>query len=100
MVAFRGADFTPALISRHRKASVSRRLSPEKAARRAERAAKDAAQRRQEERRGVMLLVGVVLTSLGLLVADYFWLRHEARQRHQHHYHRDGSTNATVPDVP
>ena len=68
---------------------VSRWLSPEKAARRAERAAKDAAQRRKEKRRSLMLIVGVAVLSVGLMVADYFWLRHQAKQKHErHHQHQ------------
>lgn len=71
-----------------------------KAARRAERAAKDAAQRRKEKRRSLMLIVGVAVVSVGLMVADYFWLRHRAKQKHERRYHRGGKTNASVSTVP
>lgn len=68
---------------------MSRWLSPEKAARRAGRAAKDAAQRRKEKRRSIALIAGVALASIGLCIGDYFWLRHQARQKHErHHLHR------------
>jgi flagellar basal body-associated protein FliL len=79
---------------------VSRWLSPEKAARRAERDAKDAAQRRKEKRRSVVLIVGVAVVSVGLMVADYFWLRHQAKQRHEQRYHRGGRTNAPTSVAP
>lgn len=85
---------------------MSRWLSPEKAARRAERAAKDAAQRRKEKRRGLILIVGVAVASVGLMVADYFWLRHQAKQkherRHQHHHHQQRSkfTNDPASNAP
>lgn len=68
---------------------MSRWLSPERAARRAERAATDAAQRRKEKRRSIALIAGVALASVGLCIGDYFWLRHQARQKHErHHQHR------------
>ena len=82
---------------------MSRWLSPEKAARRAERAAKDAAQRRKEKRRSLMLIVGVAVASVGLVVADYFWLRHQAKQKHeQRHQHQQRSklTNDLVSKSP
>lgn len=73
---------------------MSRWLSPEKAARRAERAAKDATQRRKEKRRTWLMIAGLALVSTGLMVADYFWLRYQAKQRHEQRYHRGGKTNA------
>ena len=77
---------------------MSRWLSPEKAARRAERAAKDNAQRREEKRRSLMLIVGVAVVSLGLVVADYFWLRHQAKQKHERrHQHQQGSKLTNDP---
>jgi len=82
---------------------VSRWLSPENAARRAERAAKDAAQRRKEKRRSLMLIVGVAVVSIGLMVADYFWLRHRAKQKHErHHQHqqRGKLTNDPASQAP
>jgi flagellar basal body-associated protein FliL len=74
-------------------------LSPEKAARSAERAAKDAAQRRKEKRRSLMLIIGVAVVSFGLVVADYFWLRYQAKQKHEQRYHRVGKTNAPASVV-
>ena len=79
---------------------MSRWLSPEKAARRAERAAKDAVQRRKEKRRTWLMVGGVAVASIGLMVADYFWLRHQAKQKHERRYHRGGKTNAPVSTVP
>lgn len=82
---------------------MSRWLSPEKAARRAERAAKDAAQRRKEKRRTWLLLGGVAAASIGLMVADYFWLRHQAKQKHErHHQHQQRSkwTNDPASKAP
>jgi flagellar basal body-associated protein FliL len=78
-------------------------LSPDKATRRAERVAKDAAQRRKEKRRSVMLIIGVAVASVGLLVADYFWLRHQAKQKHErHHQHQQRSklTNHPASQAP
>jgi heme/copper-type cytochrome/quinol oxidase subunit 2 len=73
---------------------MSRWLSPEKAARRAERAAKQAEQRRREIRRMWLMIGGIALVSVGLTVADFFWLRYRAKQRHERRYHRSGRTNA------
>jgi len=75
---------------------MSRWLSPEKAAGRAERAAKQAEQRRREIRRMWLMIVGIAFVSIGLTVADFFWLRNRARQRHEQRYHRSGRTNAPV----
>ena len=75
---------------------MSRWLSPEKAARRAERAAKQAEQRRREIRRMWLMIGGIAVLSIGLTVADFFWLRYRARQRHEQRYHRAGRTNAPV----
>ena len=80
---------------------MSRWLSPETAARRAERAAKDAAQRRKEKRRSLMLIVGVAVVSVGLVVADYFWLRHQAKQKHERrHQQRSKMTNDPASNAP
>jgi hypothetical protein len=35
-----------------------------------------------------MLIIGVAVVSVGLMVADYFWLRHQAKQKHEQRYHR------------
>jgi hypothetical protein len=75
-------------------------LSPEKAARRAARAAKDAKNARRENRRTVLIILGVAIASMGLMVADYFWQRHQARRRHEQRYHRDGQTNAPAVAAP
>jgi len=79
---------------------VSRWLSPEKAARRAERAAKQAEQRRGEIRRMWLTIASIAVVFVGLVVADYFWLRHQAKQRHEQRYHRGGKTNAPASAVP
>lgn len=79
---------------------MSRWLSPEKVARRAERAAKEAALRRKEKRRTWLMVGGVAVASIGLMVADYFWLRHQAKQKHEQRYHRGGKTNAPASAVP
>jgi hypothetical protein len=60
----------------------------------------DAAQRRQEKRRSLILVIGVALVLLGLMVADYFWLRHQARQKHEQRYHRGEKTNAPAFAAP
>lgn len=79
---------------------MSRWLSPEKAARRAERAAKDAGIRRKERRRTVLMISGLTVVSLGLVVADYFLLRSQAKHRHQQRYHSGVKTNAPASTVP
>jgi len=79
---------------------VSRWSSPEKAARRAERAAKDAVQRRKEKSHSPMLVVGVAVLSFGLVVADYLWLRHQAKQKHEPRYHRSARSNAPASAAP
>ncbi|MBX3744184.1 MAG: hypothetical protein IT581_03970 [Verrucomicrobiales bacterium] len=79
---------------------MSRWLSPEKAGRRAERAAKDAEQLRCDKRRSLMLIIGVAVVSVGLVVADYFWLLHQAKQKHERRYHRGARTNAQASAEP
>jgi hypothetical protein len=63
--------------------NVSRKLSPQQTVRLAERGAKDAEQRRKAKRRSWLIIGGVAVLSIGLVVADYFWIRHQARQRHE-----------------
>lgn len=75
---------------------MSRWKSPQAAAKDAERAAKKAEKLRKEKRRSVLTIIGVAIVSLGLCVADYFWLRYQARQRREQHerlYHHKQSTN-------
>ncbi|MBK7997404.1 MAG: hypothetical protein IPK15_01380 [Verrucomicrobia bacterium] len=82
---------------------MSRWLSLEKAARHAERAAKDAAQRRKEKRRTWLMVGGVALASIGLMVADYFWLRHQAKEKHERlhqHQQRSKLTNDPASQAP
>jgi len=79
---------------------VSRWLSPEKAARCAERAAQQAEQGAREKRRTWLMIASVAIGSIGLMVADYLWLRHQARQRHEQRYHRAGKTNAPFSAAP
>jgi hypothetical protein len=80
---------------------VSRWLSPEKAARRAERAANDAEQLRRGKRRTWLMLIGLAVVSFGLVVADYFWLRHQAKQRHERrHQQRSKMTNDPASNAP
>ena len=42
------------------------------------------------------MIGGIALVSVGLTVADFFWLRYRAKQRHEQRYHRTGRTNAPV----
>lgn len=46
------------------------------------------------------MLIGLAVVSFGLVVADYFWLRHQAKQRHEQRYHRGGKTNAPAVAAP
>ena len=82
---------------------MSRWLSPEKAARRAERAVQDAAQHRKDRRRSWLMIGGVTVLSLGLMIADYFWLRHQAKQKHERrhqHQQRSKMTNDPASKAP
>lgn len=79
---------------------MSRWLSPEKAARPAERAAKQAEQKRREKWTGWWIVIGLVVFWVSFGIANYFWLRHQARQRHEQRYHRGGKTNAPASAVP
>lgn len=88
---------------------MSRWKSPQAAAKEAERAAKEAEKRRKEKLRSWLLVVGVAVVSLGLCVADYFWMQRRARQRreqrlHQHHKHGTNTptlqTNQTGVSLP
>lgn len=79
---------------------MSRWLSLEKATRRAKRAAQDAAQRRSEKLRMWLTIGGLALVSTSLIVADYYWLRRQAKQRHQQRYHHNEKTNAPASAVP
>lgn len=47
-----------------------------------------------------LMIGGIALVSVGLMVADFFWLRYRAKQRHEQHYHRTGKTNAPASAVP
>ena len=77
---------------------MSRWKSPQAAAKRTEHMAKEAEQRRNEKRKSWLLIVGVAVASVGLVVADYFWLRHQARQRHeQRHRHSMQSNSPALP---
>jgi len=75
---------------------VSRWKSPQTAARRAERAAEQSAQSRKEKRQGILMLIGIATTSLGLMLADYLWMRHAAQQRHDRLIHHAGQTNSPI----
>lgn len=74
---------------------MSRWLSPEKAARRAERAAKDAEQRCREQRNSLLVIIGLALLSFSLVVADYFWLKARAPKRREEHRQRQHQRRQT-----
>lgn len=46
------------------------------------------------------MIGGVAVASIALMVADYFWLRHQAKQKHEQRYHRGGKTNAPASAAP
>ena len=76
---------------------MSRWESPQAAAKSAERTAKEAEQRRKERRKSWLMIAGVAVVSVGLVVADYFWLRHQARQRHEMRHKQPPQTNHPGP---
>lgn len=43
-----------------------------------------------------LMIGGIALGCIGLLVADLFWLRYLAKQRHEQRHHGSGRTNAPV----
>lgn len=72
---------------------MSRWKSPQIAAKHAERAARKAAKKRKEKRIGVLLVICWAVVSFGLCIADYFWMRHRARQQHERFHQRQQGTN-------
>lgn len=79
---------------------MSRWKSPQVAAKRIEHAAKGVARQRKERRRDWLLVIGIAVASMGLMVADYFWMWHEAKVRHERRYHLGGKTNAPAIAAP
>lgn len=83
---------------------MSRWKSPQAAAQRAQRAQQQAKELRKEKWTSWLLVIGVALGSVGLTVADYFWLRARARQRRDEHvqtHHRTAmETNVMVAPGP
>ncbi len=76
---------------------MSRWKSPQVAALRAERAAKEAEQDRKMMRKSRLMIIGVAVLSIGLVVTDYFWLKSRAlkrREEHQRIDHRPVQTDA------
>ncbi len=48
-----------------------------------------------------MLIVGVAVVSVGLLAADYFWLRHQAKLKHERrHQHLSKMTDDPASKAP
>ncbi len=75
---------------------MSRWLSPAKAAKCAARAEKEAEQKHREKWTSLGIVIGLVVFWVSFGIADYFWLRHQVKQRHEQRYHRAGRTNAPV----
>jgi hypothetical protein len=76
---------------------VSRLKSPLTAAKHAQRAAKKAERLRKEKRNDWLMIIGFALLFVSLVVADYFWLRAQARERREQHektHHRPAQTGA------
>jgi hypothetical protein len=67
---------------------VSRLKSPQAAAKQAQRAALEAGQRHREKRNSWLMIIGLALVSISLVIADYFWLKAQARQRREVHLQR------------
>lgn len=81
---------------------MSRWKSPQSAARRAEREAKEAEATRREKRITWLLVIAFALLSLGFIMADYLFLRYAAQQQHERiHPHARNDTNEmkTQPEV-
>ncbi len=79
---------------------MSRWKSPQVAAKRAERAAKEAEKKRKEKRNGILMVVGWAIVTIALIVGDYFWLKARAQRRnaeHQRLFHK--KTNALPTTV-
>ena len=81
---------------------MSRWRSPQAAAKRAQRAEKEAEQQRREKRNSRWMIIGVTVASISLMVGDYFWLKARAQKRREQHMqtrHRPAQTNdaAHVP---
>jgi hypothetical protein len=78
---------------------VSRFRSPQVAAKRAERAAKEAEKIRKEKRNSRWMIIGLAVVSISLMVGDYFWLKARAQKRREEHMrtrHRPAQTNDTA----
>lgn len=81
---------------------MSRWRSPQSAAKRAQRTAKDAEQRRKDRRKLRFMIAGFLTVSLGLTVADYFWMRARAARRQEEYHrthHRQPQTNSPAAPV-
>lgn len=80
---------------------MSRWKSPQVAAVRSERVARNVERQRKRRRRDWMLVFGIAVASMGLMVADYFWLWHEAKERHERrHQQRSRLTNDPASQAP
>jgi len=75
-------------LDRAKEKSVSRLKSPQTAAKQAQRAALEAGQRHRVKRNSWLMIVGLALVSISLVIADYFWLKAQARQRREEHLQR------------
>lgn len=74
---------------------MSKWKSPQIAAKRTNREAKKAEEIRKEKRKSWILLGCIIFIMIGAVVADYFWIRSNARQHHQRHHHQSGQTNSS-----
>lgn len=82
---------------------MSRWKSPQVAAERSERVARNVERQRKRRRRDWLLVIGIAVASMGLMVADYLWLWHEAKVRHERrHQHQQPSklTNDPASQAP
>ena len=74
---------------------MSRWKSPQIAAKRAEREAKEADKARKEKLKGTLMMVGCAILAIALLVGDVLFLKARARRRKEEHqklYHRETNT--------
>lgn len=78
---------------------MSRWKSPKLAARLAQREVEKAERLRRERWQSILLVCCIATVSIGLMIADFLWLRHNNRQRQEQHEHSPRHKNKTNAPV-